>query len=403
MDFSVDSEENQSCPQKNPILCGKYTLAKGLCVKSKKACERRTLKKRHILEFKAESKGKSFGYFTQDLGRGCYQTNLTLNYEAKYASYDRIPESFNLLSYNIWGLSTKEKLRKLFKLRKDLLMKTLKEVDADIMCFQEMSHESYQEMEEYIKSFKFASEVPYPANKVDRNHNVEVYFLSKYKPKRVAIYGLPGVLNYANSMGVIEFPNLIIFNLYIQAGSKSSLGQEKTWIHYSRCRYDLLNNVYDMIKRKYSRNSVIICGDFNFHLDGHKSDWPEMEMIHKLKEIGFVDTYRSLNKKDPGLSENTDENLMRFNQKLVEKKYRYDGILFKPSIESWKPNTSELIGKEIQYLNQKDSKWFYEEISEAENYGGLASLKGVRYTKKANAFTLPINASDHFGVLTSFD
>ena len=51
---------------------------------------------------------------------------------------------------------------------------------------------------------------------MDRNRGVEVYFLSKYTPKRVAIYGLPGVLNYANSMMVIEYPNLVIFNLYSQ-------------------------------------------------------------------------------------------------------------------------------------------------------------------------------------------
>jgi hypothetical protein len=42
-----------------------------------------------------------------------------------------------------------------------------------------------------------------------------VYFLSKYVPKRIAIYGLPGVLNYENSMCVeingMSSEGLIVF------------------------------------------------------------------------------------------------------------------------------------------------------------------------------------------------
>ena len=401
MDFPIESIENDNCPNTQTILCGKYTLAKGLCVKSKRDCNKRTRKARALLNLEASSKGKSFGYVVDNLGRGCYPTVLKLDFEKINTHYDIIPDTFSLMTYNIWGLSTKDKFKKLFSLRKNLLLETLKESNADLMCFQEMSHESYIELAEFIKSYKYASEIPYPANKTMRNRNVEVYFLSKYTPKRVAVYGLPGVLNYENSMCVVEFPNLIIFNLYIQAGSKASIGQEKTWIHFSRCRYDLLDNVYNMIKKRYSRNNVVICGDFNFHLDGEKSDWPEMEIIHKLKtDMGFIDTYRHLNK-DAGLSEDTDKNLMRFNQKLVNKKYRYDGILYKPALKSWRLEDSKLIGQELKYLNQKDSKWFFEEVSEATKQGKtIDELKGVKRNK--TGYNLPINASDHFGVLTEF-
>ena len=400
MEFPAQTRKNKFCGTEKPFLCGKYTLAKGLCVESKVQCERRTRRKRKTLNLGSISKGKNFGYFSDDLGRGCYPTKVKLDYEKINSLYDSIPESFNLLTYNIWGLATKDKLKRLFKLRKDLLLKTLKNADADVMCLQEMSEFSYNEMKDFIKKYKFASEVPYPANKVDRNRGVEVYFLSKYTPKRIAIYGLPGVLNYENSMMVIEYPNLVIFNLYNQAGSKTSIGQEQKWIHYSRCRYDILNNVYDMIKRKYSRNSVVICGDFNFHLDGKRKDWPELEMIEKLKTIGFVDTYRKLNK-DPGLSEDTDKNLMRFNQKLIEKHYRFDGVLFLPSINGWKPKKSEIIGEELKYLSIQDSKWFHDEISEVTKQGkNITALKGVKTMK--SGYKLPINASDHFGVLSSF-
>ena len=392
MDFPVQTRKNKFCGKEKPFLCGKYTLAKGLCVESKIQCERRTRRKRKTLNLDSTSKGKNFGYFSDDIGRGCYPPKVKLDYEKINSLYDSIPESFNLLTYNIWGLATKDKLKKLFKLRKDLLFKTLKNADADMMCFQEMK--------DYISNYKFASEVPYPANKVDRNRGVEVYFLSKYTPKRVAIYGLPGVLNYANSMMVIEYPNLVIFNLYSQAGSKTSIGQEQKWIHYSRCRYDLMNNVYDMVRSKYSRNSVLICGDFNFHLDGKRKDWPELDMLEKFKSIGFVDTYRKLNK-DPGLTEDTDKNLMRFNQKLIEKHYRFDGVLYMPSINGWKPKASEIIGEELKYLSIQDSKWFHDEISEVTKQDkNITALKGVKSLK--SGYKLPINASDHFGVLSSF-
>jgi len=400
MDFPIKTRKNKLCRKENPFLCGKYTIAKGLCVESKKQCERRTRHRRPVLDLGSISKGKNYGYFAEDLGRGCYPSKLKLDYEKINSLYDSIPESFNLLTYNIWGLSVKDKLKKLFKLRKTHLLKTLQDANPDIMCFQEMSEFSYNELSQFIKTYKFASEIPYPANKVDRNRNVEVYFLSKYTPKRIAVYGLPGVLQYENSMMVVEYPNLIIFNLYNQAGSKASIGQEKTWIHYSRCRYDILNNIYDMIKSKYSRNSIVICGDFNFHMDGKRSDWPELEMIKKFKSIGFVDTYRKLNN-DPGHSEDTDENLMRFNQKLMEKHYRYDAVLYKPSLNGWKPEKSELIGKELKYLSIPDSKWFYNEISEVTKLGkNITSLKGVKTLK--SGYKLPINASDHFGVLSSF-
>lgn len=389
------------CPSKQKFLCGKYTLAKGLCVKNLKECNNRTRKVRPLLQYETNNKGKSYGYVLDNLGRSCYPPVLKLDYEKINSNYDSVPENFSLLTYNIWGLSTKEKFNTLFKLRKPLLLETLKEVNADLLCFQEMSHESYLEMEPFIKTYKFASEIPFPANKSIRNRNVDVYFLSKYRPKRIAVYGLPGVLNYENSMCIVEFSNLIIFNLYIQAGSKASLGQEKTWIHFSRCRYDILDRVYTMIKRSYARKSIVICGDFNFHLDGIKSDWPEVAIIEKLKsELGFIDTYRELNT-DAGLSEDTDKNLMRYNQKLVHKKYRYDGILYRPALDAWKSKESGLIGEKIRYLNQKDSKWFYENISEAIKHGkSVDSLKGVKQNK--TGYNLPINASDHFGVLTKF-
>jgi exonuclease III len=383
--FPTESIENKFCPKETPILCGKTTLARGLCVASPEECLERSAV-RPILDVPMHE-GQNYGYVSTYLGRSCYSAQK--DYEKTFHTSDRVPNAFSLMTYNIWGLSSTEKLVKLFKLRKTLLLKALSE--CDMFCLQEMSKESYEEMKEWISQYKFASELPYPANNIDRNRNVGVYFVSKYVPKKITVYGISGVLGYNNSLLIVEYPNLVIFNLYNQAGSKYSIGQENTWIHYSRCRYDILNMIYEMLPKNIS---IILCGDFNFHFDGSKDEWPEIEMIDKFKRLGFVDAYRSIHRVG-GLTENTDENFMRWNHKLVNKKFRYDAILYKP-FKGWSIIGAQVIGKEMRYLNEADSEWFFKEISEASDLG---MLRGVRKTKK---FRIPINASDHFGVVVKF-
>ena len=392
MEFPLESVENKFCPKETPILCGKATLARGLCVKGVGECSQRSHENRAILQLDNMNGGKNYGYTSENLGRGCY--SFSKDYEKTFEMPDRVPDTFSLMTYNIWGLSSPKKLIKLFKLRKELLLKTLTESGVDMFCLQEMSKESYQEMKEWISQYKFASEVPYPANDVDRNRNVEVYFVSKYRPRKITIYGILGVLGYKNSLIVIEYPNLVIFNLYSQAGSKYSVGQENMWIHYSRCRYDIMNMIYVMLPKNVA---VIICGDFNFHLDGTVTDWPEIDMLKRFQAAGFIDTYRKIHKVG-GLTENTDDNLMRWNHKLVDKRFRYDGILYKP--KGWSVVAAEVIGKNMKYLKSEDSQWFYKEISEASKGAGLSKMRGVRKTRKG--YTLPINASDHFGVAVKF-
>jgi len=395
MEFPIESLENKFCQKETPILCGTATLARGLCVKGVAECSERNPGNRPILEIADSKEGESYGYTSENLGRGCY--SFKKDYEKTFDQPDRVPDTFSLMTYNIWGLSSHKKLVKLFKLRKELLLKTLSSSEVDMFCLQEMSKESYEEMKEWISQYKFASEVPYPSNNIKRNRNVEVYFVSKYRPKKITIYGIVGVLGYENSLIVVEYPNLVIFNLYSQAGSKHSIGQENTWIHYSRCRYDIMNMIYDTLPKNLP---IIICGDFNFHLDGTVADWPEMDMIKKFEQAGFIDAYRKIHKVG-GLTENTDENLMRWNQKLVHKKFRYDAILYRP-VKSWSVVGAEVIGKERVYLNHEDSEWFYKEVSEASKSGGMGigKMRGVRKTRRG--FRIPIHASDHFGVAVKF-
>jgi len=396
-DFPLETTKDERCPAEAPYLCGTKTPGRGLCVATPEECEIRTIERRPIPSNKANSSlGNRYGYTAENLGRGCYLpfSSLKLDYEQKNSVHQLVPADFSLLTYNIWGLDKNEDLKRLFRLRKPLLIETLRTAEADMMCLQEMSQTSYGELSTYLDTWHYVSERPYTATERNRNRSVDTFFVSKYTPKRVANYALPGVLNYFNSMLVVEYSNLVIFNLYIQAGSKSSAGQASKWIHYSRCRADLLHIVYEMIQSLYRDQNVVICGDFNFHLDGVKADWPEMDSLEALQRIRFEDTYRTLYPKDPGYTEDTTKNLMRWNHKLMEKQYRYDAILYKGV--SWKPVSSTLIGLGTHYLSAEDSTWFLDVISDARKQRREGDLRGI------HDGCIPIQASDHFGVVTRF-
>jgi len=419
-----------SCPPSAPILCENTTVSRGLCVTKKSRCaKRRTNKKpRALPKPPLNEKGKKYAYIDDFLGHHCYFTDsdIKVDYDQSYPDGEEVPDTFSCLTYNIWGLAKKETLKHLFKLRQPLLERTIRETGADLLCLQEMSKFSYEQLKasdpSLFDEYPFASEDPYPSGGA-RNRAVDTYLLSKYKPSRVTNYGLTGVLGYENALLVVEFPNLVVFNLYNQAGSRHSVGQEHKWIHYSRCRYDILETIYDMIKRRYANRNTIICGDFNFDLDGNKEEWPEVEMLDRYKARGFQDTYRLANPEDPGLTEDTDLNPMRWNQKLVEKHYRFDAIFYKPAAEgSWKVESSELVGTDYECLDAANSAWFIKWMSEAEPEdierltkcsGAPKSLsKSPPRTSKSTSrsrrmrvprhILLPISPSDHFGVLTRF-
>ena len=46
------------------------------------------------------------------------------------------------------------------------------------------------------------------------NKNVDVFMLSKIKPKEITIFSIPGNLNYNNPIMKADFENFTVFNLY---------------------------------------------------------------------------------------------------------------------------------------------------------------------------------------------
>jgi exonuclease III len=332
--------------------------------------------------------------------------NIILNKEKTFYTSDiQLPLMFSIMTYNIWGLPPKNDfILKLMKIRINLIADIIIKNNPDIICFQEVSLIPLRILKKRLSFlYKYQYETDYFFDEISqRNREVETITFSKYPVCNYQVYGLDGNLRYNNSLIRTEFNNCVVYNVYLQAGSKKSPGQEYYWFHYTRCRIDQLKRIKELIEK--DTKPVIICGDFNFHLDGG-DEWLE---YNEIKDY-FKDSWKELNKKD-GFTENTDINTMRWNLKFQEKKVRYDGILYRattsctasPQADSRacliktgctiRPFFSKIVGKQSVPLNKEMTKLFIKNYISDEH-------KKIKYNNKK---TINIFPSDHFGVITKF-
>lgn len=93
------------------------------------------------------------------------------------------------------------------------------------------------------------------------------------------------------------------------------------------------------------------------------------------------------NNKEAGLTENTDTNLMRRNEKTVEKKARVDGIL----VKGLDIDSCNVIGNEDYILVPKSDEDEFIKNFTGRPVADLIRIDGL----------LPIFASDHYGVIAT--
>jgi exonuclease III len=262
------------------------------------------------------------------------------------------------------------------KIRINLIADVIIKNNPDIVCFQEVSLISLQILKKRLSYiYKYQYETDYFFDEIlQRNREVETITFSKYQVCNYQVYGLDGNLRYNNSLIRTEFNNFVLYNVYLQAGSKKSPGQEYYWFHYTRCRIDQLKRIKELIDK--DMKPVIICGDFNFHLDGG-DEWLE---YNEIKDY-FKDSWKEVNNNE-GFTENTDINTMRWNLKFQEKKVRYDGILYKGS--SIHPFLSKTVGKKSVPLNKQMTKLFIKNFI-SDNH------KKIKYNNKTHLNFIKIN------------
>jgi endonuclease/exonuclease/phosphatase family metal-dependent hydrolase len=417
-EFEKFDEENQKkydfyCPDEKPYLCTVNSNSLGLCKDNDDDCN--DIDKegvQPIIVGEKSTAGQQHGYDPANLHNRCVE--LYKDYELEDVGQS-LPEKFKVATYNIWGLYRKKTPKKdeennkydelnsfveeTIKIRMKHISEEILRSKPDVVCFQEMSDIAYGILNEKIGSiYKYKYEKNFDQTNRDykkRNRDVEVYIFSKYPVKKVTVYGLKGNLHYTDSMMVAEFNNAVIFNCYLQAGSKKSPGQEKYWYHYSRCREDQLNQIKKLISKYLEedyKKPIIVVGDFNFHLDGPIEEWNEFKVIKDYLE----DSWRTLYNDDQGYTENTDINKMRWNLKFQEKKLRYDGILYK----NLKPIESIIIGNTPIRLNDTLTELFKKYWLSKDSTGRLLNEDKIKYASDGKS--LELFPSDHFGVVTTF-
>lgn len=392
--FCENHKYNYLCPLQSRNL--------GLCVEKIEDCNRLLIDRNESMIPKirgvADDRAKDYGYEDTYLHNNC-GTLINVK-DITYENYNIVGDNIKICSWNVWGLLKYKKPFITWSIHKRInnIIDTILKEDIDIICMQEVSTPVYKILRKRIgdKYYFYEENINTEKTLHERNRSLEILFLSKIRANRYKNYLLGGNLDYKNNLSVLEFPNIVIFGCYFQAGSKYSIGQEKKWFHYSRCRSEQLDILLHEI-HKYSQEKMVVLGDINFHLDGEMEHWPEVANLDKLKEFGFIDSYRSLFpniKVNPGYTEDTSINLMRYNSKFVEKQFRYDGILSK----GLTPVDCKILGTNQIRLTTDEIANMIDQFVYVENIDKVRVAKSVDNPDGEIALW----PSDHFGILTHF-
>lgn len=328
-----------------------------------------------------------FGYIDDHLTNSCNVIDIL--YDEIYHEKIDIIGNISICTWNIWGLKkySNDFMEWSLKKRLDEFLSEIRINNIDIICLQEVSTEVYLYLKSKMSDYNFyENEINIEKTKHKRNRNLEILFLSKFPATRYINYSIGGNLGYNNQISVLEYGNLILYGIYLQAGSKYSIDQQNKAHFYTRCRIEQLIVLDELIKTYENNKYHCVLGDFNFHLDGDINDWKEIKYLDEIK-VRFIDTYRFIND-DNGYSEDTDINHMRYNSKFLDKMLRYDGILVSKNI---KITNSFIIGTNEIFLNEKETQSMIE---------SFIKDKDINKMKKNKYGLLSLWASDHFGITT---
>lgn len=214
-----------------------------------------------------------------------------------------------------------------FKIRMENIANIINNSDADIVCLQEVGKMTFEILQPLLMDkYKYYYENPInfsKENEILRNRPLETMCFSKYPAKEFKLFSVHGNLSYNNSMLLIDFDDFIVFNVYLQAGTRNSPGQKDLWFNYSRCRYNEYLAINNYVINNNIKKPIIVLGDFNTNLNGNKNEWPELKAFKKLK---LQDSWLTKYNKNGGFTEDTSINYMRWNVKFEEKIFRIDGI-----------------------------------------------------------------------------
>jgi exonuclease III len=400
------------CPNDNQYMCTTSGPNYGLCKNNPEECSVYTGEQKYPkydIESNSEriemlNYGKQFGYNLHE-NKNC--AKLTVDSQGEFDNTNlgspemSIQNNFKILTWNLWYSMKKTGNNIIDSFHLDFFNTRMCSVinniilsNADIVCLQEVGELTFNQIYPSLKLiYPYYYEIPLNFNidnNGERKRNLETVCLSKFPAKSFKLFGVEGNLNYNNSMLMIEYDKFIVFNVYLQAGTKNSPGQKDLWFNYSRCRYNEYMSIQKYINDNELSKPIIVLGDFNTNLNGDIRDWPELKAFGQMD---LDDFWLLKYDNNSGFTEDTNINLMRWNVKFEEKIFRIDGIF--GTKNKFNINQIELIGTEPIEINSELQKKFLEyRVPNIEN-----KLDMIR--KHENKIKLW--PSDHFGVLAQLE
>lgn len=253
---------------------------------------------------------KGFLYFLTGSGQW-EQANNVASVTAQ--SEKDVVSPLNVLTYNIWG-APQDKNSPLFNFekRKEAILDILTTENPDVICLQEVSKEWAEAIlsNQFIRDHYFSTDPD--SGRMVSYFGLSQMTLSKFPITSSTVYGLPGYEIYSLLSTQIQYngKNVCINNVHLHSGAE-----------YSAFRIAQLKTIQNIIS-KNDADLNILAGDFNF---GDGPQWSENQHIPN----DFQDIWKKTHKRDPGFTEDTNINKMRFNFKKKIKQERFDRILLK--------------------------------------------------------------------------
>ena len=282
--------------------------------------------------------------------------------------------------------------KKFFEIRINKIANIINNSEADIVCLQEVGKLTFEILQPLLQdNYKFYYENPFNCddnNDGTRGRSIETMCFSKFPAKGFKLYSVQGNLHYDNSFLILEFDNLLIFNVYLQAGTINSPGQKDLWFNYSRCRYNEYLAIGKYLRDNNITMPIIVLGDFNTNLNGEYQEWPE---LRAFDELNLQDSWLIINDKNGGFTEDTSINFMRWNIKFEEKILRIDGIFY--SKGKFNTNNISLLGNEPIDIDEEMQKQFSD----------IRIPKNREELIRKNDNKLQLWPSDHFAVMAELE
>lgn len=232
-----------------------------------------------------------------------------------------IPKELRVLTWNVWKNQFYQDARYEALLRETLAQK------PHIICFQEVTRSFIAQLDKNAQSggvlqhyhgiHASDSRICASDSKGGRNYGVLVLtHHSLGKPARMQI-NLQSQMNRwcdVVSWKVGDSQQVTVATVHLESAS-----------YNTKRRVQQLGNIFHDLAMVWRFSeakgaSVVLCGDFNFS--------PEMKAEKRLKQSPFTDVWPQLHGDDPGYTEDTDVNVMRYVQSgCNDKKVRFDRMM----------------------------------------------------------------------------